>query len=162
MLRLLFCTAAILPIAVIPWMTSEADTAVPAVQEASYAELVTDPSIDALSDCETGELPIFFRDDLVTTHSAEFIVEGLEAAEGCGSVDVTIVPLLPEEAAASDHAESEARAEELALYVEAAADQGNVDVDLGVAQEPVEEEISTLYMNGRAAILRIDPQDAPG
>ncbi len=166
MLRLLFCTAAILPIAIIPWMTSRADTAEAVsqdavyVEETSYAELVTDPNIDALSHCDEGELPVFFREGLVTTHSAEFIAEGLEAAEGCGEVEVTIVPLLPEEAGPDEIAQMQHRTAELDDYVEAAADVLDTPVDIDVANEPVEEEITTLYINGRAAILKVDPQES--
>ncbi|MEM7729282.1 MAG: hypothetical protein AAF311_08405 [Pseudomonadota bacterium] len=162
MLRLLFCTVAIVPIAIIPWMTSQADTVEPIAADATYAELVTDPNIDALSECDTGELPVFFQDGLISAHSAEFIVDGLQAADGCGEVDVTIVPVLPEDADTSDVVKSMRRTAELSDYVESAADVGDFAVELETIAEPREEEISTLYMNGRAAILRIDPQDDAG
>ncbi|WP_298915978.1 hypothetical protein [uncultured Algimonas sp.] len=160
MLRLLFCTAAILPIGIIPWVSTKADTVEMEAPEASYAELVKAPNIDALSNCETGELPVFFHDSLVTTHSAEFILDGLEAAEDCGDVDVTIIPVLPEGANAADMSQSVQRTAELSEYVEAAADAGTFDVALDIAKAPTEEEISTLYINGRAAILRIDPESS--
>lgn len=162
MLRLLFCTAAIFPIAIIPWMTSEADTLPVQVEDATYAALVTDPSLNALSLCEMGELPVFFHDAFVTTHSVEFIAEGLQSTEGCGSVDVTIIPILPEYADEADFESSALRATELTAYVQAVAEITDTPIAIEIANQPVKDDISTLYINGRAAILRITPQSAIG
>ncbi len=162
MLRLLFCTAAIVPIAIIPWMTSEADTLPVQVEDATYAELVTDPNLDALSACEMGELPVFFHDALVTTHSAEFIADGLRSAEGCGNVEVTIIPILPEYADEDDLENSVERTTELAAYIQAAAEVTDTTIAIEIVNQPVKDDISTLYINGRAAILRITPQSAIG
>jgi len=158
MMKLLFCTAAVLPIGIVPWIISEPDQMDIVIQDASYSELVTDPNIEALSNCDVGELPVFFRDGLVTMHSAEFITDGLDAAEDCGPVDVTIIPILPTDAGDSDIATSVIRTAELSDYVEAVSELSDVDVDLDVADTPREDDISTLYINGRAAILRIDPE----
>ena len=155
MLRLLFCTAAIIPIAILPWATEEADAIEADVVDASYAELVRDPSIAALSQCESGELPIFFHDELVTTHSAEFIHEGLEATQDCGAVTVEIVPVLPVHAETEDLAESLQRTAELREIVRLSG------MEAVVSPEPQRPEGSSLYLNGRAAILRIEP-DTPG
>ena len=152
MLRLLFCSAALLPIAVIPWFTSEATTIEATAADVTYAELVREPNIEALSDCDTGELPIFFHDNYVTTHSAEFIQQGLSAADGCGELDVVIVPVLPEFAESDDFAESVERTAELREMVL------NNGLDVTVASEPIQDDASALYVNGRAAILRIEPE----
>lgn len=159
MLRLLFSTAAILPIGVISWMASSSDEIEPVVMEESYSELVTDPKIESLESCETTTLPIFFEDADVTDHSADFIRNGLEAAEGCGEIDVTVVPVLPDYADKGDEAESDLRVTELLEQVATSAEFADVDIALKIAQEPREEEVSTLYINGRAAILRIEPDE---
>ncbi|GLQ21162.1 hypothetical protein ACFFUB_06630 [Algimonas porphyrae] len=162
MLRLLFCTAAILPIAIIPWMTSEAETLDPVMGEASYTELVTDPNLDALNDCRVGELPVFFHDALITTHSAEAINAGMKSAEACGDVTVTVIPVLPAYADSQDLNQSDRRTTELVAYVDAAAKTVNASMDIEIVDRPVEDDISTLYINGRAAILRIDPNADAG
>lgn len=159
MLRLLFCTVAILPIGIVPWMTSKADTLDVELADATYAELVADPSLAALSDCETGELPIFFHDQYVTTHSAEFIIDAVEAADDCGEVEVTIIPVLPEYADADIERESVARTAQLAEYVDATARVTQADIRIDISEAPFKDDISTLYINGRAAILRIDPEE---
>ena len=162
MLRLLFCSAALLPIGIVPWMTSEADVMSEIMTTQTYAERVTDPSIDALSDCDVGELPVYFMDDLITSHSAEFIAEGFTAAEGCGSFDITIIPVLPKSAGDVEKSHSAQQTAELSAYIQDAANISRVDVRIDVADFPREDDISTLYMNGRAAILRIDPQSRIG
>lgn len=155
MLRLLFCTVAIAPIAILPWVTQEADAIEADAVDSSYAELVRDPSIDALSQCEEGRLPIFFHDELVTMHSAEFIHEGLAAVESCGDITVEIIPVLPAHAESEDIAESLHRTAELQELVRLSGAKAVV------ADEPRRPEGSSLYLNGRAAILRIEPQQSP-
>ncbi|MGB6231705.1 MAG: hypothetical protein WBF53_16430 [Litorimonas sp.] len=159
MLRLLVSTAAILPIGVISWMSSTKASVEPVAVEETYAELVTDPQLDALSDCEAASLPIFFDEEDVTVHSAEFIQSGLEAAEDCGPLDVTLVPVVPEAEELQDLAESDARIQELAEQVTTSASFTHADIDMDVAEDPREEEVATLYINGRAAIVRIDPAE---
>ena len=155
MLRLLFCSAALLPIAILPFFTTEADALdVDASTEAvSYAEAVRAPSIASLADCEAEDLPVFFHDEYVTTHSAEFIRDGLQAAEGCGAMEIVVIPVLPDFAEAEDRAQSEERAVELREMVR---DSGYA---VSISDEPVQEDGSALYLNGRAAILQIQPSE---
>ena len=155
MLRLLFCTAAILPIAIVPWVMGDDGTdavaAQPGVVDATYAEQVRAPRIETLEECEAETLPVYFHDDMVTTHSVEFIAQGLDVASECGEVSATIIPVLPEFADSADKAESVERTAELREIMRQAG------VDTTVSQQPLEPEAGALYLNGRAAILRIEP-----
>ncbi len=162
MLRLLFCSAALLPIAIIPWVSSDAGT-INAVATSgsydnpSYAEAVRAPAIDALEDCEASDLPVFFHDGYVTSHSAEYIQRGLQTAAECGGYDMTIVPVLPSEADSDERAQSVARTSELRELVRL-SDETNAD--LSVAKTMESDDVPTLYINGRSAFLRIEPETA--
>lgn len=160
MLRLLFSTVAIVPIAIIPWMTSEAETLPFEASGETYQEQILDPNLQALSDCREGELPIFFHDTLVTMHTAEYIEKAIKITQACDEAEVTIIPVLPEYADASDIGQSVLRTAELAEFIDVAANMTNLDVEIDIASDPVEEDNSTLYVNGRAAILRIQPDKA--
>ena len=153
MLRLLFSTAAILPIAVIPWLTDEGDALadVPVTTAtATSASLDADPALAALADCTTEELPVFFHDSYVTLHSADYVHQGLDAAAACGAVDITIVPVLPANAAPDEADESRARTAELAALIDA------IGLDARVAEASVAPS-EALFLNGQAALLRIEP-----
>ena len=161
MLRLLFCSAALLPIAIVPWMNSDAGTIATATSgnhdQPSYAEAIRAPAIDALEACEASDLPVFFHDGLVTSHSAEYIQRGLQTAAECGGYDMTIVPVLPEEADGDERAESIARTAELRELVRLSDETG---ADLTVAKTMESDDVPTLYINGRSAFLRIEPVPA--
>lgn len=158
MLRLLFCSAALLPIAIIPWVNSGADTvdaiATSGFEQPSYAEAVRAPAIEALADCETSDLPVFFHDGLVTSHSAEYIQRGLRKAAACGDYDVTIVPVLPEDADGAERSLSVERTAELRELVRLSDETG---ADLSIGKTIEADEVPTLYINGRTAFLRIEP-----
>lgn len=151
MLRLLLCTAAFVPVAILPWFSNEAEAIDDTSIAPNYVSTITDPQLSALRNCETGELPIFFHDDLITTHSAEFIDSGLAAVENCGAVEVTIIPVLPEQSDGGDIAQSVVRMAELSEVIRVSGQQSHISNDI------IEDEVTTLYINGRAAILRIDP-----
>ena len=153
MLRLLFSTAAILPIAVIPWLTDDGDALadVPVTAAtATSASLDADPALAALADCTVEELPVFFHDSYVTLHSAEYVHQGLDAAKACGAVDVTIVPVLPADAVSEETDESEARTAELVALIDA------IGLDARIADTAVPPS-EALFLNGQAALLRIEP-----
>lgn len=156
MLKLFFSTVAILPIAILPWISSQAETLDVAIQEDAFKVRVSDPNIAAIEACKAGQLPIFFQEQYVTTHSAEFIQQGLEAAKACDDVTITIVPILPKDAQASDIADSVLRTVELASYIDEAVHITDQEITLHVAKTAREDEITTLYINGRAAILNVD------
>ena len=154
MLRLLFCIAAILPIALIPYLnrTAEAE-ATPSAQpvDPGYVQDIQAPSLAALSDCEAEDLPVFFRDDDLTANSERFVRAGLDAVKDCGEVDVVIIPVLPADAQMQEARESQRRTRELAALVDGSG------ADVRVADEP-RDDPGSLYLNGRAAILKIEPQ----
>lgn len=157
MLRLLFCTASIVPIAFIPWMTTKAKP-VPAV-ETSYYDTA---DLELLSQCAADDIPVFFHDNLITSHSADDINTSLIAASDCGDMTVTVVPVLPDYADDRDLALADRRATQLLAHVDQVAEQTNTDMRLEIVNPPLREDISTLYINGRAAILRIEPDADAG
>ena len=46
---------------------------------------------------------------------------------------------------------------ELNAYIGAVTERANINARLEQVEKPVTDEVSTLYMNGRAAIIQIDP-----
>lgn len=157
MLRLLFYSAALVPLASVPWMTSKAYIPQNEVTRSVDPQYVAEPNMDALTACQTGEVPVFFHDELILTHSAEFITESLKAMKGCGRVNLEIVPILPKEAQQSDIDMSQKRMAELKAYVTSVSDIAEIETDLRILDEPRRDDVSTLYMNGRAATIQIDP-----
>lgn len=154
MLRLLFLSAAILPVAIVPFLTHEADTIEDAaVEEASYAQVVREPSLEALADCETEDVPVFFSDEDVSRHSERFIADSLDTAQTCGTdVSVVIIPVLP---SGADHAARAESVERTAELQEVVRQNG---LRARIAPAPRDAAAESLYLSGRAAILRIEPE----
>lgn len=162
MLKLFFYTITIFPLGLLPLVITHSDQITHDIDDRTYVERITDPNIASLESCGVGELPIFFDNGLVTTHSAEFIHDGLEAAQACGYLDVTIIPILPEDARETELMKSVHRTAELRDYLSAVATVTEANIDMDVAKEPREDTVKTLYINGQAAILKIDPKDHSG
>ena len=158
MFKLLLYSAALIPVVSLPWMTSRADVVPEATKAYSFDTHIAEPNMKSLSQCEKGTIPVFFHDGLILTHSAEFITESLQATRACDSVDVEIIPVIPGEARAGDIELSRVRMAELNAYVTSVSQTANMKTRLKVHNEPVKEDVSTLYMNGRAAIIQIDPK----
>ena len=157
MFKLLFYSTVLIPLVSLSWMTTKADAVPKAAVDMSYEARITEPNVKALTNCDTAEVPVFFHDDLILTHSAEFITESLQAASACGSVDLTIIPVIPDDAEGRDLELSKIRLAELNAYVGAVTETAKINVRLEQVEKPVTDEVSTLYMNGRAAIIQIDP-----
>lgn len=157
MLKLLFYSAVLIPLVSLPWITTKADAVPQASVDLSYEAKITEPNVEALTNCDAADVPVFFHDDLILTHSAEFITESLQAAKACGSVDLTIIPVVPDDAEARDLELSKIRMAELNAYIGAVTERANINARLEQVEKPVTDEVSTLYMNGRAAIIQIDP-----
>lgn len=146
MLKLLLVSAAIIPVAVIPWMNSQAK------QTKSPAPAVfSAPATDQAADCADADISVFFHDLYITSSSAEYIFDGMRAYSNCSDVAFKIVPLIPENADKDDIKAALEQADELQDYM------ALTGLDVPVAEKLIEDDYNS-GKSGRAAILRIKTQ----
>jgi hypothetical protein len=158
MLRLIFCIFAILPVGVIPWVSTSANVEINKVRKLSNVQQMDILPPRQLTECEAAQLPVFFHDDLITTHSADAIAASLNSTLSCDKLQAEIIPIVPMDAKPKDYEMMYRRLSELNAYMDAASEQKNMTVIVKTSSQPVQDDVSTLYMNGRAAILRFSPR----
>lgn len=144
MLKLLFITAAISPLAFIPWWQSSGPYA------ASNAAQVNDgmATVKSLAKCKDAEISVYFHDISITTNSAEHIFDGIRALNNCPTVEFEIVPLISEQANEDDITISMNQAKELQAYMSI------VGYNAPISQSFIKDEDEDVS-NWRAALLKI-------
>jgi len=118
----------------------------------SFESYYIDPEFERLEVCKAAEIDVFFHNQYVTMHSAEYIAEAIELAKKCEDVEYMIQPIQPiyalDEAMGPEEA-TEIQAEELLLILKAHG------VDAKITETQVQSKFDSLSENGRTAILKI-------
>lgn len=149
MFKLLLCTACMAPAILIPLTTTGKVNLTSTNVEFDTAYV--DPEIRKIESCEAADLEIFFHDDIITSHSADFLGESLMLASDCGDVKVSIQPILETNANSDDEVLLSARVNELTSILAAYGSKAEI-LEATQAEEP-----SAMTLNGRAAIVKIKP-----
>ena len=148
MLKLLLCSAMIVPCFIIPF-TGAAKNQMVSLHKTSFEEAFIEPELKQLENCETAELDVFFHENYITTHSAEYLAEGIDIAKSCGKADFLITPIIP----TSSHIDAvdvlDVQTQELSLVLKAHG------VNATVTKAIIQSEYNTLSANGRTATLKI-------
>jgi len=151
MLKLLLCAAVLSPCVI---MQVAASVQVEEVEydKPSFESYFIHPEFEQLVSCQTAELDIFFHDEYVTMHSAEYIAEAVILSKKCDDVEFTIQPIQPiysTHDAMNAQEMTEIQVNELSLVLEAHG------VDANIADTQVQSEFDNLSENGRTAVLKI-------
>lgn len=152
MLKLLLCTAILSPCIVIQ-LTGAVNAGAVEYDTTSFEAYYIDPELERLEACDTAELDVFFYDQYVTMHSAEYITEAVDLSEKCDEVEYVIQPIQPIYSSDDNMGVAEVtdmQARELFLILKAHG------VDAKIAETQVQSKFDSLSENGRTAILRID------
>lgn len=122
----------------------------------SFDEYFIEPVFQDLDNCKTSELDVFFHNEYITMHSAEYLAEALSRSSDCSGAKYVILPIEPTSTRAHGLKQEEltaAQAKELSLILEAHG------VEASIAPTDVEDEFNSLSVNGRNAILKIIIED---
>ena len=152
MLKLLLCTAILSPCIVMQFVSAIKTEAVE-YNTTSFEAYYIEPEFERLEACNTAELDVFFHDQYVTMHSAEYIAEAVEFSEKCDEVEYVIQPIQPIYSSDESMGIEEVtvmQARELFLILKAHG------VEAKIAETQIQTKFDSLSENGRTAILRID------
>lgn len=152
MLKLLLCSAFIAPCIILPF-TGNAKSQMVSFETTSYEEAYVEPEFEQLENCEAAELDVFFHENYITSHSAEYIAEGIELSGICGDASFIITPIIPSASHVSASEVLTTQTRELSLILKAHG------VTARVANADVETEFDGLSANGRTATLKIVFED---
>ena len=144
MFKLFLISAAVIPVAIIPWLNSSASTV------AVDAEWIDDdePAVSRLEVCKDAEMSIFFKDIYITTPSAEYILEGVQALSNCKNITFEIIPLIEEGAEENDVKHSLRQAQELKDYI------AITGFDASISKKFIEDDYNA-GNSWRGALLKI-------
>ena len=148
MLKLLLCSAMIVPCFIIPF-TGAAKNQMASVYKTSFEDAFIEPELKQLERCKPAELDVFFHENYITTHSAEYLAEGIEIAKACGNANFSITPIIPTVSHINAGDVLDIQTEELSLILKAHG------VNAEITKADVQSEYNTLSANGRTATLKI-------
>lgn len=150
MLRFLFCLTVIAPIFFIPSLTNNQDAAASVEIEEDTYEMFTDSKISALSECQPENIPVYFSDAYVESHSAEFLHAAVDAVENCKDATVHVVNLKFENMTDDEEALARDQVEEVTAFLSA------YDSHIEIDRETREAELDTRAVNGRAVVVEFE------
>jgi len=153
MLKLLLCSAIIAPCLILPFTQSSAESPIVEPEVNSFEVAYVEPELTSLESCENAELDVFFYDNYITTHSAEYVAEGVKLSQDCKNVSYIITPIVSESSRADAEDILHVQADELALILEAHG------VTPKIAEADTQTEFDALSANGRTATLKIVFED---
>lgn len=142
MFKLLLVSTVMAPVAFISFWNSDAPT-MPETEWGTYVE----PAVEKLSECQNADMSIYFHDIYITTHSAEYIFDGVRALSACQNVEFEIIPLMAETGNQKERALSLRQAGELQEYMRVAGFEAKIS--------PLRVDSAGSPDSGRAALLRI-------
>lgn len=148
MLKLLLCSAMIIPCFVVP-LSGAAKSQMTSVNKTSFEDAFIEPEFEQLERCKSAELDVFFHENYITMHSAEYLAEGIEIAKSCGNANFTITPIIPTASHVDKRDILDLQTKELSLILRAHG------VEPIVTKADIQSEYNTLSANGRTAVLRI-------
>ena len=150
MLRFFFCLIFIAPVFFLPGLFGNlnADATVE-IQEDTY-DAFTDSKISALSNCESESIPVYFSDEYVETHSADFLNQAVGATSNCDNATIRIVNLKFANMNQDELALADVQAKEATEFVKAHK------TDADVARSARDVELDTRGINGRAVIVEFE------
>lgn len=96
MLKFLLCSCILIPVAALPFWPSEAASSDRTLHD------MAPPALSALGECENADVKIYFRGLSVTSGTAKYVLESIEAASNCEDVDYEVVPLVADGSDAED------------------------------------------------------------
>jgi len=149
MLKLLLCSAFMAPCFIIPFIGTSTESYITDYETTSYEEAYVEPEFEQLENCEAAELDVFFHENYITSHSAEYIAEGIELSKDCGDANYVITPIIPASSDAKAADIVDIQTKELSLILKAHG------VNAKVARTDKQAEFNSLSANGRTAILKI-------
>lgn len=148
MIKLLLSSAFIAPCIILPLIGS-ANTSNMAFTTPSFEDTYIEPEFKQLENCRAAELDVYFHEDYVTMHSAEYVADGIKRAEDCKNATYTITPIIPTTSYADEDTILNTRMSELTLILEAHG------VEAVIGNSVVQQDYDSLSANGRTAKIKI-------
>ena len=149
MLKLLLTAAVITPVIIFPFVGT-AKSKMVSYNKVSFEDVHIAPEFKQLENCKSAELDVFFHENYITTHSSEYIAEGIELSANCGTTSYTITPVMPSISYVSEDEVRGAHTQELLLVLKAHG------VNAKIANTEFQHDFDSLTANGRTAKLKID------
>ena len=153
MFKLLLCSVFFAPLIVLP-LSASTDRKMPSYG-ADFDSVYVDPELEKIDACENADLDIFFHEEFITSHSAEYLSEGLNRVSDCATGDLAIQPVLQADATSTDETLLKAQITELKIIIEAH------DYDAKVLPLRALQSSDAFSLNGRAAIVKFSTSDFP-
>lgn len=153
MFKLLLCSVFFAPLIVLP-LSASTDREISS-QSADFDSVYVDPELEKIDACENADLDIFFHEEFITTHSADYLNDGLNRLSDCATGDVAIQPILSANATTFDEDLLKVQISELELILEAH------DYDANVLPLKTLKSVDAFSLNGRAAIVKFSTSDFP-
>lgn len=150
MLRFLFCLIVILPIFFISKITGNQDAVAEIEIEKNTYQTFTDTKISTLRRCEAENIPVYFSDRFVESHSAAFLHAAVEAAANCSEAKAHVVNLKFEDMNDSDEVIAAGQVKEVTEFLKAYDTNVEIDRVTRVAK------LDTRAVNGRAVIVEFE------
>lgn len=156
MSKLLLCSALIAPCLILPFSASSFGKQDIVYDKVSFEEAYIEPELDRLDNCQSADLDIFFHENYITTHTAEYIAEGIELSSNCKNINYVISPIVPASSGEDARELLNIQTQELSLILEAHG------VKATVSEPQIQSDFNSLSANGRTAILKINISDGDG
>ncbi len=156
MSKLLLCSAVIAPCLILPFSASSVGKQDVVYDKVSFEEAYIEPELNLLDKCQSAELDVFFHENYITTHTAEYIAEGIELSSNCKNIDYVISPIIPASSAADTRDTLDVQTQELSLILQAHG------VKAKISEPQIQSDFNSLSANGRTAIIKINISGGDG
>lgn len=147
MLKLFFASSAMVPVIFMSLNVQAENKGNVAVSSPDQTyEMSVEQKLDRMSECLSGEIPVYFHDAYITQHSAELINMASEVTQDC-EVESLKVTLYNNDESTETMGDRE---DEITLYLQATNSGVPVQTNIEEGQR------DSLWLNGRRAVIEFD------
>ncbi len=145
MLKLFFSSTALIPVILLSLNVQAESSASQTKTESLSYNTSVEQKIEKMSNCQSGEIPVYFHDQFITQHSAELLNTASEVTTNCEIKALSVVLYNNDETSEM----MVEREDGIKSYLEAT--DLNAPIDVQVEQG----ERDSLWLNGRRAVIEI-------
>ena len=145
MLKLFFSSTALIPVILLSLNVQAESSANSTKSESLTYNTSVEQKLEEMSNCQSGEIPVYFHDQFITQHSAELINTASDVTNNCDIEALNVVIYNNEETPEM----MEEREAEIKSYLQA------TDLHGPIYSKVEQSDRDSLWLNGRRAVIEI-------
>lgn len=142
-----------LPLVFLPNLGAAA-TKMAAQDRPSFEDVYVNPQMTRLENCQSATLDVYFNENYLAQHSADYLTDAVSAAAPCDIVSIKIVPILVKDHTTEDAQQAAENAKELGLWLD------SFGLRYQTNGPTTQTEFDGMTYNGRTAQIVMDVKPA--